>query len=162
APGVAGAAPPGRTALPGSTPAWARAAAARGSTATGDHVGFRVYLGWRGGDIAARLATAVSTPGSAGYGRFLTAAQVRQRFAPSQADTGAVQRWLRDSGFTVGYTPANNHYVAAEGTVAQANAAFGITLTNYAVVGLTLRAPDRALSVPADLASTVDSVVGLD
>jgi subtilase family serine protease len=160
--GAAAAAQSSRTQLPGSVPTWARAVAAHGSAAGTDNVGFRVYLGWRGGDAAARLASSVSTPGSPDYRHFLTAAQFRQQFAPAQADVGAVQQWLRGSGFTVDYTPSNNHYVAAEGTVAQANQALGVTLTNYSVQGLTLRAPDRPLSVPSALGSIVAGVVGLD
>jgi subtilase family serine protease len=158
----AGAAPSPRAHLTGSVPGWARSSAAHGPAAGTDQVGFRVYLGWRGGDAAANVAASVATPGSANYRQFLTAAQFRQQFAPSQADVGAVQKWLRDSGFTVDYTPANNHYVAAEGTVAQADQAFGVTLTNYSVQGLTLKAPDQLLSVPSSLASVVTAVVGLD
>ncbi len=158
----AGAAPSNRTQLAGSVPDWARPAAAHGPVAGTEHVGFRVYLGWRGGDAAAQLAMSVSTPGSPEYRHFLTAAQFRQQFAPSQTAVSAVQRWLRDGGFTLDYTPANSHYVAAEGTVAQANQAFAVTLSKYTVQGLTLRAPDRLLSVPSTLASTVAGVVGLD
>jgi subtilase family serine protease len=160
--GIAGAAPAARSQLAGSVPSWARAAASHGPAAATDRVGFRVYLGWRGGDAAAKLATAVSTPGSASYRHFLSAAQFRQQFAPSQADVGAVQQWLRGAGLTVDYTPTNNHYVAAEGTVAQANQAFGVTLNTYSYQGLTLRAPDRPLSVPSSLAGTVTGVMGVD
>jgi subtilase family serine protease len=161
-PGTAGAAPSNRSQLPGSVPDWARPSAAHGPTAGTDRVGFRVYLGWRGGDAATQLATSISTPGSAEYRQFLSPAQFRQQFAPAQAAVSAVQKWLRDSGFTIDYTPTNNHYVAAEGTVSQANQTFGVTLSNYSVQGLTLSAPDQLLSVPSTLAPTVAGVVGLD
>jgi len=159
---TAGAAPSNRTQLPGSVPDWARPAASHGAATSTDHVGFRVYLDWRGGDAAAQLATSVSTPGSADYRHYLTPAQFRQQFAPSQDSVSAVQQWLRDSGFTLDYTPANSHYVAAEGTVGQANQAFGVTLSSYSVQGRTLRAPDRVLSVPSTIANSVAGVVGLD
>jgi len=49
---------------------------------------FRVYLGNRGGDAAQQLAAAVSTPGNAKYGQFLTAAQYRAAFSrPSRTST---------------------------------------------------------------------------
>src|SRR6185312_5142539 len=112
--GTASAAP-ARTDLPGSVPPWAASASFTGAASTSDTVGFRVYLGWRNSAQAETLATAVSTPGNAQYGRYLSPAQFRQQFAPSQSDVTAVQQWLRDSGFTVDYTPTNNHYVAAEG-----------------------------------------------
>jgi subtilase family serine protease len=147
--------------LAGSVPSWANAASFRAHAASSDHVGFRVYLGWRGGDAAAQLATAVSTPGSPQYHRFLAPQQFRAQFAPTQSDVTAVQQWLHDQGFTVDYTPANNHYVQAEGSVAQAEAAFGTTINLYSVQGKTLRAPATDLGVPATL-PMVESVVGLD
>src|SRR3954447_19587581 len=158
--GTASAAP-SRTTLNGSLPPWATSAALKGAASSADTVGFRIYLGWRNSAQAEALATAVSTPGSAQYGAYLSPAQFRQRFAPSQSDVTAVQQWLRDNGFTVDYTPTNNHYVAAEGTVAQANAAFATKLGTYTYKGTTLRAPESTLSVPAALPN-ISGVVGLD
>ena len=66
------------------------------------------------------------------------------------------------AGLTVADTPDNGHYVAVEGTVAQAQAAFATTLGEYSAYGRTLRAPETVPSVPADLAGTVSAVVGLD
>ena len=64
------------------------------------------------------LAQAVSDPRSASYWRYLTPAQFRQRFAPSQADVNAVQQWLRSAGFTIVYTPQNNSALIARITPA--------------------------------------------
>ncbi len=151
----------GRRALPGSVPGWAKTSARSTDAPKTDRVGFRVYLGWRDAAAAQQLATTVSTPGSATYGQFLTPQQFRSRFAPAQADVSAVRRWLRDAGFTVDYTPQNGHYVAAEGTVAQAEAAFGTTIGVYTVGDLALHAPESALSVPDSL-PMVTAVLGLD
>ena len=152
----------GRAALAGSDPAWAKSSSLKGAAAGSDSVGFRVYLGWRNESAVETLAKAVSNPSSASYGHYLTPQQFRQRFAPSQSDVNAVKSWLRSQGFQVGYVPQNNHYVAAEGTVAQANAAFGVTLNEYGYKGMTLRAPASALTIPSSLAGVVESVVGLD
>jgi subtilase family serine protease len=150
-----------RAAVAGSVPPWATSSAFKGDAAGSDRVGFRLYLSWRNPAAAESTARAVSTPGNAKYRHFLTPAQFRQQFAPTQSDVTAVQQWLRSSGFTIDYTPANNHYVAAEGTVAQANAAFATRLGLYSYAGLTLRAPENQLSVPASLPH-VDGVIGLD
>jgi subtilase family serine protease len=162
--GVAAAGPTanGRVALAGSVPAWAKGSTLKGAATGSDSVGFRVYLGWRNEGAVTALAKAVSDPASRSYGHYLTPQQFRQRFAPSQSDVGAVSSWLRSQGFQVGYVPQNNHYVEAEGTVAQADAAFGVTLNEYAYKGMTLRAPSSALTVPSSLAGVVESVVGLD
>lgn len=160
--GTAAAAPSGRATLAGSIPSWANASNFKNSTTTSDNVGFRVYLGWTDPAGAAALAGAVSDPSSASYGQYLTSAQFRQQFSPSQANVGAVTDWLRSQGFTIDYTPSNNLYVAAEGTVAQASTAFGVSFGNYAVSGMTLRSPESALSIPASIAGTVEAIAGLD
>jgi subtilase family serine protease len=152
----------GRATLAGSVPAWAKSSAFKGTAAGGDTVGFRAYLGWRNESAVQALARAVSSPSSKSYGHYLTPQQFRQKFAPSQVDVNAVESWLRSRGFQIDYVPQNNHYVAAEGTVAQADAAFGVTLSKYSYRGKTLRAPSSALTIPSSLAGVVESVVGLD
>jgi subtilase family serine protease len=125
-------------------------------------VNIRVYLGWRDEAAAQRAAQAVSTPGSSSYRHFLTPAQFRQQFAPTQSSVLAVQKFLRDAGFSLVNTPGNNRFVAAEGTVAQAQAAFSVELGEFATSGKTLRAPESAVSVPSSLAGIVQGVTGLD
>jgi subtilase family serine protease len=151
----AAAAPSPRAKLAGSVPPWATSANFKTAASGSDAVGFRVYLGWRG-DAAAAAQAAVAS------GKYLTPAQFRQQFAPAQSDVNAVKNWLTGQGFTVDYSPSNNLYVAVEGTVAQAAAAFGVNFGQYTVDGLTLRAPESAISVPTSLAGVVESVVGLD
>jgi subtilase family serine protease len=158
----AGAAASGRSTLAGSQPAWANAKALRSAAPATDYVNIRVNLGWRDEAAAQQAALAVSTPGSASYHHFLTPAQFRQQFAPSQGDVTAVQQFLHNAGFSIVTTPSNNHFVAAEGTVAQAEAAFAVQLGEYSAYGLTLRAPESAVSVPSSLAGIVQSVTGLD
>ncbi len=135
-----------RVTLPGSAPAWANSHNLAGNADPASSVGFRVYLGWQNGGAAESLARSVTDPHSASYAHYLTPAQFRQRFAASQGQVGAVQSWLRSQGFTIDYTPTNNHYVAAEGTVAQAEAAFGTTFRLYNVQGKTVRSPDGDVS----------------
>lgn len=151
-----------RTTLHGSAPSWANAKNYKGAADPTAAVGFRVYLGWNNPTAVEALAQAVSDPHSASYGKFLTPAQFRQQFAPSQAQVGAVQSWLRSQGFTVEYTPTNNHYVSAEGTVAQVQTAFDASLGMYSVNGLTVRAPSADVSIPSSLSSIVIGVIGLD
>ena len=69
---------------------------------------------------------------------------------------------IAQQGFDVTYTPSNNHYVAAEGTVAQADSAFGTTIKTYAVNGRRVRSPSGDVSIPSSLAGVVTGVVGLD
>ncbi len=159
---IKNAAAAGRSTLPGSIPAWANAKNDVGQADPNSTIGFRVYLGWNNPDAVQALAQAVSDPHSSSYGHYLTPAQFRQQFAPSQAQVGAVQSWLRSQGFQVEYTPTNNHYVSAEGTVAQAATAFGANFDMYTYQGLTVRSPSADISIPASLAGIVSGVIGLD
>jgi len=149
-----------RATLSGNAPPWANSANFKSPASSTDYVGVRVYLDWQGD--AAALAASVSDPKSASYGQYLTPQQFRQRFAPSQAQVQSVQQWLTTQGFNVVYTPQNNLYVSAEGTVTQAAAAFGVQFGLYSVNGLSLRAPTIDPSVPASLAGVVNAVIGLD
>lgn len=151
-----------RTTLPGSVPSWANAKNYTGAADPNTTIGFRVYLGWNNPSAVEALAQAVSDPHSSSYGQYLTSAQFRQQFAPSQAQVGAVQSWLRSQGFNVEYTPQNNHYISAEGTIAQAITAFGTTFGMYNVQGLNVRSPSTNVSIPSSLVGIVSGVIGLD
>src|SRR5437879_12421845 len=109
----------GRSTLAGSAPTWANSKNYQSAANPTIDVGFRVYLGWNNPSAVEALAQAVSDPKSPSYGQYLTPQQFRQQFAPSQSQVGAVQSWLKSQGFSVEYTPLNNHYVSAEGTVAR-------------------------------------------
>jgi subtilase family serine protease len=159
---AAAASPSTRATLTGSAPSWAKSSNFKSAASSTQSIGFRVYLGWRNAAQAEALAQAVSDPSSASYRQYLTPAQFRQQFAPSQGDVSTVQNWLRSQGFTIDYTPANNHYVAAEGTVDQAEAAFGTQLNEYAVDGLTLLSPASDLTIPSSLSALVTGVLGID
>src|SRR6266567_2697581 len=152
----------GQTTLPGSVPGWANAKNYVAAANLSDKVGFRVYLAWNNEAAVVALAQAVSDPRGSSYGQYLTPAQFRQQFASSQAAVGAVQSWLRSQGFTVEYTPQNNHYVSAEGTVTQASAAFSVSFGMYSTHGLTLRSPSSNISIPSTLSGIVAGVIGLD
>src|SRR5918911_998047 len=89
------AAPAARATLNGSAPKWANAANFTGAADPTGSVGFRVYLGWTSPAAAEALARSVSDPRSPSYGQYQSPVQFRQQFAPSQAQVGAVQSWLR-------------------------------------------------------------------
>ena len=152
----------GRSTVPGAQPAWANAKALKGNAPTTDTVHLRVYLPWRNQAALTQLAHDVSTPGTSSYGHFLSAAQFRSAYAPAAGSVNAVRNWLKGAGFSIADVPDNGHYVAVEGTVAQAQSAFGTTLGLYSAYGQTLRAPESAPSVPSDLAPDVSGIVGLD
>jgi subtilase family serine protease len=158
----AGAARPSRTSVPGSVPRWAQPSRDRGDAASSKPVTVTVYLPLRNAAAADALAQQVSDPASASYGQFLTPDAIAQRFGASDADMAAVSSFLRGAGLSVGDVPANNAYVEASGTLAQAEAAFATNVHRYAYRGRVLDAPSTALSVPSSLDGKVLAVTGLD
>jgi subtilase family serine protease len=145
-----------------AAPAWTHAAKAAGPTRATAQVRLAAVLPLRDAAGAERLALAVSTPGTAQYGRYVSAAQWRARFAPTDVTVGTVTGWLRAHGFTVTSVPANHRYVAFTGSAAAADAAFGVGLTDYVKDGARVSAPSKAITVPAELASAVAGIAGLD
>ncbi|GDY32234.1 S53 family peptidase [Gandjariella thermophila] len=158
----AAAADDGRATIPASHPLWAAPHARVSDAPAQQQMTFRVYLNLRDPQGAEQAARAVSDPSSPSYRQYLSADQVRARFAPAQSSVDAVRNWLSSAGFRVGEVPANNQYVEATGSVAQAQQAFAVNLGEYAVQGLRLRGTDRDLTVPRSLSSLVASVVGVD
>ena len=161
---IALAAPSARSTLKGSKPSWANPGNKVGAANASDKLGFRVYLGWNNPSGAEALARAVSDPKSKSYRHYLTPDQFRNQFAPTANQVAQVQSWLTSQGFTLVYTPKNNHYVSAQGSVGQAQAAFGVSFGMYKVkaLGFSLRSPSADVSIPSSLAGLVSGVAGLD
>ncbi|MER7930281.1 S53 family peptidase [Streptomyces sp. NPDC096057] len=149
-----------RHGIAGTKPAWATAKADRGATSGSAQVSLRVYLAGRDAAGLAAYAKAVSDPGSAMYGRYLTAAQAQARFGATGAQVTAVRSWLTSAGLKV--TDVTRHYISVKGDVADAEQAFGTRLHDYAKGGTTYRAPAVTATVPASVSGAVLAVTGLD
>ena len=155
-----------RPKVAGSAPRWLHQARDLGATPSGQRISFGVLLGMRDAAGAAATLQAISDPASASYGRWLSSAQFRARYAPSPASVTAVQAWLRSQGFQVTTTLRSGMYVEATGSVTQVEKTFATTLNNYSYLGKTVRANATALTLPASTPSAVSQaitgVVGVD
>lgn len=155
---TSGSAATGLAGVAGVRPDWATAAAVRG--AVSGSVTTRVFLGSADAAGLAAYATAVSTPGSLSYRRFLSPASAQARFGPRAGAASRVAAWLRRSGLEV--TSVTGQYVSATGSVAAVDRAYGVTLRHYALPdGATAVAPDRDPRVPASLKSSIATISGL-
>lgn len=161
-PSVANAAETGGRHVLNGTPAWAAQAARVGAVPSTAGLSFKVVLNLRDEAGAEALATAVATPGSASYHKYVTAAQWRSRFAPTDAQVAQVTSWLKSQGLKIGQVPANHRYVTVTGSTADVNKAFGTSMSHFKYRGRTETAPAGALSVPTNLAGLVAGVSGLD
>ena len=156
---------PARMAIDGTHPTWATSSARVSQQAvTTGTVTARVYLAGQNQAGLASYATAVSTPGNALYGHYLTPAQVAAEYGPTAAQVSAVQSWLTGADLTVTKVDdAIGGYVAVEGSVQAAAKAFGVTFGTFKGPDQKAdRAPDQTATAPASVASAVLTVSGLD
>jgi subtilase family serine protease len=157
---------PARHYLSGSTPKWLSKAHSVGATSSSEQVSFGVLLGLRNEAGAQAALQAISTPGSASYGKWLSNQTFDAQYAPAKASVTAVQGWLRSQGFTVTQTLPSGQFVEASGTAAEVEKTFGSQLKNYSYQGKTVRANSSELSLPAStpaaVTGAVAGIVGVD
>ena len=152
-----------RSPIPGTHPAWATSARPVPAVTTGT-VNARIYLAGRDSAGLTVLATAVSTPGNALYHHYLTAAQVRARYGPTNSQIAAVRSWLSSAGLRVtGVTGGIGGYVAVTGPMPAARTAFRVSFGIFkAPNGHFYRAPEASATAPGSVAGDVLTISGLD
>jgi subtilase family serine protease len=133
-----------------------------GAVRSGEQLEIQVSLKLRDAAGAAALAKAVSTPGSASYGHYLTAKEWEARFSPTAASVARVKSFLRSEGLKVTGVTADRTAVFATAGAGTAAHAFSTRLGVYRRFGRDLRLTNRAVRIPADLAGIVLGVSGLD
>jgi len=157
----------GRMPIAGTQPTWATSSALISQQAvTNGSITARVYLAGQDPAGLAAFDTAVSTPGNALYGDYLTPSQLMAKYGPTTAQVSAVNSWLSGAGLTVSDADTNEPvggYVQVTGSTQQMEQAFGVTFGMYkAPGGQTARAPEESATAPAAVASDVLTVSGLD
>lgn len=108
------------------------------------------------------LLSNLYNPRSSSYHHFLTAQQFAAEFAPNIDQQQQVINYLRSSGFTVTHISSNGLLIDATANVAQAEAAFQVTINNYVLGSKTFYANASAPTLPASLSSLIVSIGGLD
>jgi subtilase family serine protease len=154
------------TALAGS----AAPVATSGATGTPVKSGQKLSLQvWLAPDESGATAfdNAVSTPGSAEYGHYLSPAQYTSRFGPSAAEANAVESWLSSQGLSNVTVSPQRDYVSATGSVAKVDRAFSVQMKRYSVTDAAGKTAivvtnDANLAIPSSLSTDVLSVTGLN
>ncbi len=115
---------------------------------------------------AENLLTSLHTPGDPQFHQFLTADQFVARFAPANADVAKVIAALAKYGLAAERTTATTLKVT--GLPADMENAFAVSLHSYEVpahgnvTDYTYHAPLTRPTIPAEIAVSVATVVGLD
>jgi len=93
---------------------------------------------------------------------YLSAEEATSAFSAADADLDAVVAFAGDHGLKVLERSARKRSVRVTGTVAAMNAAFDITLRDYAHPAGRYRSHAEEVALPASLAGVVEGVLGLD
>lgn len=109
------------------------------------------------------FASAVSTPGSSSYRRYITPAQFARRFGPTSAQIAAVEGSLRAHGLAPGRVSANHLSIPISASAAKLERAFSIgfkrvRLRNRSAAIVNTVAP----RLDGSIAGLVQGVVGLN
>ncbi|GAC1434209.1 MAG: hypothetical protein PVS3B3_08670 [Ktedonobacteraceae bacterium] len=113
-------------------------------------------------DLSAYLQQ-VTQPQSSLYHHYLNASSFSTLYGPLPASETMVIVFLRTQGFTITKTYAHHMMIDVRGTVAQAEKTFQIHLNRYqAADGHLFYSNDAAPSLPANIATLISSVTGLD
>lgn len=122
-----------------------------------------VTLAPRDPGALAAYVTAISTPGSPDFRRYLTPAQFRARFGATSTEIGDVREALRARGLAPGPASRGGLSIPVTATATQLEHAFVTSLRRLTFSGRrTAIAATAAPALPASAAGAVQSIVGLD
>ena len=158
----ASSAPAGRVALAGEVVTTLGHATHTGAVAAGQRLGLEVSLAPRDTASLDAFVQAVSDPKSSSYKHYLTVAQYAARYGATEAQIARVTSYLTGEGLSVGQITANRLTLPVSGTAAQVEKAFDVSIDTYSSAGKSFYANAAAPSLPADIASVVSGVAGLD
>ena len=110
-------------------------------------------------DLKARLAALAAGDTSSG---FLSREAYAQQFGADPADIAAVTAFAQAHGLVVVISHPERRTMVLSGTVAQFNAAFGVTLRRFEHPDGTYRGRTGQVHVPPELVGIIQAVLGLD
>lgn len=160
APALAAPAPAPTATVPGAA-TLGRDVSLVSSAASSQPVSFRINLDLRDGAAAEAYATAVSTPGSALAGRFLSEDQFQARFGPRPEQVASLCTWLTSRHIDVEQV-IGSQIVVAGGSAGDVAAAFSTRIANVrSAAGNVDPSAVTPLRVPSRFAGLVGGISGL-
>lgn len=108
------------------------------------------------------LIERIYDPSDEMYGQYLTPDEFTQMFAPTQEDYDKVIAYAKSSGLRVTGTHPNRTLLNVSGQTKAIQNAFKINLNVYQKNNRKFYAPDNEPEVPANIASLIRGIVGLD
>jgi subtilase family serine protease len=154
--------PPQRVVLPGHLVSALKGTHPLGATPSQQILSLSVGLKLRNQSALTALLKAQDTRTSGLFHHYLTPQTFAADFGPLPADTQKVATYLASAGFHITSVATNHALIFVTGTVATSEHTFAITLDDYLYHGQRVFAPLNEPSVPADLATVINGIGGLD
>jgi kumamolisin len=151
-----------RVALTSEVVAAATPATRIGTLAADTRLSLEISLAPRNQTGLDAFIASVSDPSSKAYKHYATVAQFAADYGATPGTIASVTSYLKGEGLSVAAVTANHLTLAADGTAAQVDAAFGVTLGSYrSAAGPDFYASTSAPSLPTAIAAEVDGIAGL-
>ncbi len=112
-------------------------------------------------DLASLLSD-LNNPRSSRYHQYLTPQEFAAQYGPTTDQVQQVKDYLQQQGLTVTNVASNGLLIDATASVAQAEAAFRVTINNYMLGANAFFANATPPIIPGSLSSIIASIGGLD
>jgi len=99
---------------------------------------------------------------SSNYHRFLTLEQYHANFAPTVQEAAVVRDFLTARNLTISSADKNNHYISAQGRVADVQDAFKVQINRFKINGEIHRANLTEPAIEGPASTVVSAVQGLN
>ena len=113
-------------------------------------------------EVALRMRSFPELQARVARGELIPAAEMAQKYYPlTAADHDRVVRWIKSQGLSVVRTDSNRLAVFGRGTVTAVQQAFQVTFARVAAHGAEFTSAVTAPSLPAEFASAIQGIHGL-
>ncbi len=133
-----------------------------GAASAQQQLGLSIGLQLRNRQELQALLSDLSNPHSLAYHHFLTPQQFVEEFGPTVGQQQQVINYLRQQGFSITHVSSNGLLIDASATVAQAEAAFQVSINTYRLGANVFFANATPPTIPGPLSSIIASIGGLD
>lgn len=145
-----------------STPAYVSTAKKLGPASSSTSIEVTIWLQPHNRSALDALARELYNPNSPSYRHWLKGAEIAAQFAPTAAEAKTVEEFFSSNNLKVLRVGPDNFYVCAQGTIADVEKAFHVSLNEYQVGSQTLRANASNPYIEGPAAALVQAVSGLD
>jgi subtilase family serine protease len=151
-------------ALPHHLPSWAMPGNLAGSVAADQRLNHLTVVMARSPETELAFENFIASqkdPSSENYHHWLTAAEIGERFGPSQHDVDAVSGWLRSQGLQVNWVAPSGMFVGFGGTAADVGRAFQTEMHYYKVGHAQQMSVSSSPMIPEALSPAIKAIHGL-